>query len=155
VCKDVRVRTYVCCQFRWCLCCFVLGHFCSPLPLTKLARGFRGFRGFREVSPAAGQWCGVSSLQGDAPGASGCSGLPVPSATPAALCRKAPRWARGWVGDPRARCPPPPPPPPSGRKNVVPGVEHPFFQFQGCGLIRGRLGVVWSPPALAAFARTK
>jgi hypothetical protein len=31
--------------------------------------------------PAAGQGHGVGSLQGDAPGAFGCSGLPVPFTT--------------------------------------------------------------------------
>jgi hypothetical protein len=47
------------------------------------ARGFRDFRGFRAVCPAAaaGQGHCVGSRQGGAPGAFGCSGLPVPSIT--------------------------------------------------------------------------
>ena len=54
----------------------------SPINGFKnYSRFFAVFRGFWEVCPAAGQEHGVGSLQGDAPGAFGCSGLPGPSTT--------------------------------------------------------------------------
>ena len=54
----------------------------AEVPIEKHENAvFAVFRGFWEVCPAAGQEHGVGSLQGDAPGAFGCSGLPVPITT--------------------------------------------------------------------------
>jgi hypothetical protein len=39
--------------------------------------------------------------------------------------------------------------------NQVLHVEPPSYWIMGVAVRGGRLGVVWSPPALAAFARTK
>jgi hypothetical protein len=95
------------------------------------------------------------------------SELPLP-----ALRRQAPRWVRGWVGDPGARSRTPPTSAPFAKKagsktktrsrlcskpRVLQAVtearcsrEAPELPVMDVSVRGGRLGVVWSPQALVA-----